>query len=294
MDLARLKVFYILAKAGSFTKAADVLNISQSAVSRSLQLFEHRIKTKLINRSPRGVTLTPEGQELFEFAQKFLLEADILVKSIHDKDREPQGELKIITSPGLGETWLMQYVPEFLSLYPKVNLSLILKTENIEPSQADVAIRSFIPHHPDLIQRQLHSFKMQFWASLKYLEKFGYPETVEELDKHRLLVFNHQPATTYANLNWILNVGSSKTKPRSPYLAINSLEGLVNATKTGLGIAELADDYVALKTKELIPVLPGLNYPVVDIYYIYPEKLKDSKRITAFADFLEQKIKDKN
>lgn len=293
MDLARLKIFYTLAKAGSFTKAAKVLNISQSAISHSLQVFEYRIKAKLVNRSPKGLTLTPQGERLFEFAQKVIHEAEIITNLIQDDADIPQGHLKIITTPYLASTWIPKHFAKFFKQYPDLQVSIVGELEDINVESADIAIRTFMPHHPHIIQNHFCSFHSKLWASPEYLKQFGTPQTAEDLDNHRLIAFGGtpKPYDTYGSTRWILHVGSHH-KPREPYITTNSVEGLINLAKLGLGIIEALEEYINIQPDELVQVLPDIESPVVEVYYNYSKLARNSSKIKAFENFVHEYLHD--
>lgn len=294
MDLAKLKVFYTVAKFGIFTKAAEALKTSQSALSRSMQNFEYHLKAKLFERHPRGLNLTPEGEKLFHHASKIMQKNEEFLKSFHDKNEQVTNELKIITTPHLGSSWLMSYLKEYTTLSPEVRLKILCKTENLNLQDADIAICTYIPHHLNLIQHPLKGIPMGLWASPKYLQKYGVPQKVEDLDHHKILAYTQNLTDPYGNFSWILTLGTKPHQIRQPYLEINSLEGLFNAAVEGIGIAELAKDAPSVKASNLINIFQELEGPVVDLYYIYKENLKNIKRITSLKDFLLNKINSRS
>src|SRR5208337_3828745 len=121
MELDKLKVFYQVVKAGSITAASEMLHISQPAVSRSIKLLEQRLKTKLLERLPRGIKLTPHGEKFFECACKIMNEYATTTKIIGQDDSETiSGPLKIITSHSLASSWLIHYLSEFKEKFPAV------------------------------------------------------------------------------------------------------------------------------------------------------------------------------
>lgn len=291
MDFSKLKQFYYVAKEGSIKKASRLLNIDHSSLSRAIQFFEERMKTQLFIREARGVKLTHEGKRVFEFAQRFIHEAEILTNIINDTSSEPQGDLTIVTTPHMGSSWLMNYLEEYFEKHPKIKMRIIGRMERIDVTEADVAICTYIPSHPNLIQRHLKSFKMGLWVSPKYLKKYGEPKNVKDLDNHKIIAYGVNIINPYGNSSWILEVGKTQPFIRKPYLQINNLEGLLNATKEGIGIAELSGDWPSVKNSDLVNILPELDSPTVDLYYIYNESMKESKRVTSLADYLESKLK---
>ncbi len=289
MDLAKLKIFYTVAKFGNFTKAAEALKTSQSALSRSMQNFEYHLKAKLFERHPRGLHLTPEGEKLFQHASKIMHKNEEFLKSFHDKNEKVTNELRIITTPHIGASWLMSYLKEYTTLYPEVRLKILCKTENLNLQEADVAICTYIPHHPNLIQHLLKSFPMGLWASPAYLEKYGAPQKVEDLDHHKILAYTQHLTDPYGNFSWILTLGAKPHHIRKPYLEINNLQGLTNAAVEGLGIAELSKEPVVHKTN-LIDLFPDIPGPIVDLYYIYKENMKENQTVNSLKDFLDKKL----
>ncbi len=290
MDLAKLKIFHTVARFGNLTKAAEILNTSQSSLSRSMKEFEAQLKIKLFERHSRGLGLTAEGEKVFSHAAELTQDNDTFLKNFYSKDNEVKGELKIVTTPYAGSTWLMNYLNDYLELYPDINLKILCKTERIDVQEADVAICTYIPHHPNLIQHLLKSFPMGLWASPKYIEEQGMPKTIEELDNHKILAYTQNLTDPYGNFSWILTLGTKPHYIRKPYLEINSLEGLVNATKEGLGIAELSAEWPEVKASDLINLFSDLEGPLVDLHYIYKENMKNIKRVTSLKDFLLTKI----
>ncbi len=130
------------------------------------------------------------------------------------------------------------------------------------------------------------------YASPDYLEKFGTPQEVEDLDHHRLLSYGEYPYP-FANLNWHLSVGCLEGKTREPYMQINLGHSLVALANQGIGIVTLAQESANFKNPEdrLVPVLPHIEGPQIDFYYIYPQHLKDSHRVQALGSYLQETVK---
>lgn len=294
MSLDRLKVFYVVAKEGSLASAAKKLHIAQPALSRTIKLLEEELGTQLFERmSKLGLRLTLQGERTLEFTEKILNESELFEKIIKENTDKPQGELKIVTTPAMASFWLAQFLPGFIEKYPEIRLDIIGETSAIEgtPEKGDVFIRTYIDHHPYLIQRHLQSFHHKLWASLEYLEKYGTPQKIEDLNHHQLLTYEKTGYNIYANTTWILDIGENRDKPRKPSLTFNSIEGLINYADAGLGIIGMPIELVKLKSKKLINILEDVNGPIIDIYCIYPESRKDSKKIASFVDYLEDAIK---
>ena len=148
----------------------------------------------------------------------------------------------------------------------------------------DAAILPRQPDRSNLIQRYLTSIKFKLYASSDYLSECGVPQNVQDLDNHRLISFggdNH-----YSNdMNWHLKVGKEVGDYREPFLSVSDT---LHAAEQGLGIATIAQENPLLHHSKLVEILPEVEGPETKGYYIFPEHLKNSKRIKLFGDFLEE------
>ncbi|MDF2689362.1 MAG: LysR family transcriptional regulator, partial [Microvirga sp.] len=152
MDWDKIRIFYTVAEAGSFTRAGDDLGLSQSAVSRQISALERELKAPLFHRHARGLILTEQGDLLFRAARDMRMRLETTKARLVETSERPSGELKVTTTVGLGSIWLAQRIAEFLDLYPDVRVELILSNEELDLAmrEADVAIRLRRPAQPDL------------------------------------------------------------------------------------------------------------------------------------------------
>lgn len=291
MDWDKLRVFHAVAEAGSFTHAGDTLNLSQSAVSRQISALEQSLKVPLFHRHARGLILTEQGEMLYRTAHDIFGKLAVAEAVLRDSKDRPRGEIKITTTVGFGSTWLTPRMQELLEMYPELTVNLILSDRQLDLSmrEADIAIRFGAPTQPDLIQRKLLTVHHHLFASPEYLKKYGTPQKPSDLSKHRLIVYGEAPPLPIANINWMMDfVGSDSVRP---VLRVNNIYGLLLAAESGLGIAALPD-YIVRGQSKLVAILPDIETPVFDAYFIYPEELRHSKRISVFRDFLVRKVAD--
>jgi DNA-binding transcriptional LysR family regulator len=113
LDLDKLKTFYYVAKAKKFTTASEILNISQPALSRSIQLLEDRLGIKLFYRHARGLTLTTQGELMVPIIGKFLNEIEAVTEKLYEEEKEPKGLFKVVASEGLINFYILPYIPGF-------------------------------------------------------------------------------------------------------------------------------------------------------------------------------------
>ncbi|MBT6095793.1 MAG: LysR family transcriptional regulator [Rhodospirillaceae bacterium] len=291
MDWDKLRVFHAVAEAGSFTHAGEVLNLSQSAVSRQISGLEDSLHVALFHRHARGLKLTEQGELLFRTAHDVFAKLAMAEARIAENRERPEGPLKINTTVAFGSVWLTSRIKEFIELYPDVEVSLALADNELDLSmrEADVAIRMQPPTQPDLIQRPLMRLHYHLYASNEYIQEMGMPATVQDLDGHRLVVYGKDANPPAADLNWVLHIGRDDL-PRQPVLQVNSIYGIFRAVQSGLGIAAMPD-YMSREVGNLVRVLPEIDGPAVECFFVYPEELRDTMRINVLRDFLINKIK---
>jgi DNA-binding transcriptional LysR family regulator len=290
MDWDKLKVFHAAAEAGSFTHAGDSLGLSQSAVSRQVSSLESELSVPLFHRHARGLILTEQGELLFRTAHDVLLKLESVRTRLSDSREKPNGELRVTTTVGLGVNWLTPRLGEFLDMYPEIRVSLITTDEELDLAmrEADVALRIRQPVQPDLIQRKLFSVRFHAYASPDYLKRFGTPRSLEDLDAHRIVLMGGAVPTYMQNVKWLLDAGREGKEPRTPWLVINNVLGLLRAAQRGIGIAMLPDYSVEGDggLVKLFSDVDGFNF---ETYFVYPEELKSVARIQVFRDFLVAK-----
>jgi len=292
MDWDKLRVFHAVAEAGSFTHAGESLHLSQSAISRQISALEDSLNCRLFHRHARGLLLTEQGELLYRTVHEVFAKLTMTEALLNETQERPQGPLKIATTVGLGSLWLTPRIREFIDLYPDIELTVIATDQELDVSmrEADCAIRLTPPTQPDLIQRRLTRVRTHVFASPDYLQHHGMPERVADLGHHKLVVYSEESALPAPNLNWLLNAArqAAGAEPHK-ILTLNNLHGMVRAVEAGIGIAGLPD-FLARESRNLVRVLPELEGPGYDAFFVYPEELRSSQRIAVFRDFLIGKV----
>ena len=293
MDWDKLRIFHAVAEAGSFTHAGEALNLSQSAVSRQIGALEESLKVSLFHRHARGLILTEQGELLYRTAHEVFAKLAMTEAQLTESKDKPKGQLKVTATVALGSTWLTPRMGEFLEIYPDVDVDLVLDDRELDLSmrEADVAIRMAPPRQPELVQRHLLTVNMHIYASPGYIKKYGAPKNAEEIDNHRVIVYGEEVRPPVQDVNWLLKVGRSDGKPRRAVLTVNNVYAILRAAQSGLGLAALPE-FMTHGATNLVQVLPELEGPRVDAYFVYPEELRSSKRIQVFRDVLLRKVAD--
>lgn len=295
MDWDKLRIFHAVAEAGSFTHAGDALNLSQSAVSRQVSALEESLHIPLFHRHARGLILTEQGELLYRTVKDVFHKLSMAEALISESRERPSGPLKITTTVAFGTTWLTPRIREFVELFPEVEVGLILSDGSLDLSmrEADVAIRMAKPKQPDLVQRLLLTVQSHVYAAPEYLAERGTPAAAEDLDQHSIIIYGQDAPPPVASINWLLEAGADPEHHRRPILRVNNLYGIYRAVRSGLGIAALPD-YMIPVTSKLVRILPELAGPSIEAFFVYPEELRQSKRVNVFRDFLLRKVAEGN
>ena len=293
MDWNKLKIFHAVAEAGSFTSSTVNLNLSQSAISRQIQSLEHDLKVKLFERHARGLTLTENGEYLFKTAHEVISKLKEVETTLGDKKDKPSGKLTVTTFVSFGTTWLTPRIQEFMQLNPEIEVELIFDDKELDLStrQADIGIWARRPKQLNYIQKKLIDINYHIYGSPKYLEKNGYPKTINDLNKHKFISFGKGTPSPVFNPEWALKLGMKDNKKRKSCMKVNSVYGLLLAVQSGVGLAALPD-YLTLKQPDIVKVLPKVEGPITEAHFVYPESLRNVARVQAFRNFLYSKISE--
>lgn len=295
LDWDKLRIFHAAAKAGSFTHAAETLNLSQSAISRQVSALEEEIGAPLFLRHARGLRLTEQGDMLYHTADEVMARLETVKANLTNNRDVPSGTLKVTTTHGLGSGWLTDRLPEFVELYPQINLQLILSNDELDLTarEADCAIRLSQPMQPDLIQRKLFTVHFHLYASRDYADRAGLPTSLEDMRKHRIVTFGEAVPNYLRDVNWLETAFDDVPSDDAPArLQINDLQTIKRAVKRGAGIAMLPD-YMVQNEANLVRVLPNLQreMPSFETYFVYVETLKSAAKLRVFRDFLLSKAR---
>ena len=294
LDWDKLRIFHAAAEAGSFTHAAQTLRLSQSAISRQVGALEQDVGVPLFQRHARGLILTEQGETLYRTAHDVLMKLENVRSKLIESKERPSGHLRVTTTFGMGSGWLVERMPEFLSLYPDIQLQLLLDDEELDLTMrhADCAVRLRQPQQPDLIQKRLFTVHMHVYASTAYIAQHGRPETLEDLDKHRIISFGEPVPAYLAGLNWLEIAGRNGESSRVPTLQINNIISVKRAVMRNIGIAVLPD-YIVNNDDQLVRLFPDLtDIPSFDTFFCYPEALRSSAKLNAFRDFIFSKARN--
>ena len=288
MDWDKLRIFHAVADAGSLTHAGDALHLSQSAVSRQIRALEESLGTTLFHRHARGLILTEQGELLFEATSTMAKKLDSAAARIRDSEEEVFGELKVTTTVGFGTLWLAPRLFKLYERYPDLKVDLMLEERvlDLPMREADVAIRMKEPSQADLIRKRLLNIRMRLYATPEYLERSGTPERIEDMSQHRLICQNPTTPQVQAGAQ-LSHLVMAQDVPST--LTVNNYFGVLQGVLSHIGIGILPD-YLTVDFPNIVRVLPEIESVEVPVFLAYPEELRQSRRVTAFRDFVQEEI----
>ena len=291
MDWDKLKIFHTVAEASSFTKAATILNLSQSAISRQIQSLEQDLKIQLFERHARGLVLTDNGKYLFQTAHEVISKLKDVEATLSDEKDQLKGKLTVTTVVSFGTTWLTPRIQEFMTLHPDIEIELIFDDKELDLStrQADIGIWMRRPKQLNYIQKKLINLHYHIYGSQKYLEKNGYPKNINDLNKHKFITYGRGAPSPVFNPDWALKLGAKDNQKRKPVMKVNSVYGLLLAVQSGVGLAAVPD-YITNNQPNLVKVLPEVEGPLTETHFVYPASMKNVARVTAFRNFIFSKV----
>ena len=271
------------------------MGISKSAVSKHVSSLEARLGARLLNRTTRRVSPTEIGLAYYDRALRVLNdagEADALVSSMQS---DPSGLLRISVATDFGVNHLSPVLGEFLDEFHDITVNMVLNNRYVEliSEGFDMAIRIGELEDSSLRARKLTETTKRMIASPNYLQKYGRPMKIDDLNDHKLLHYSSQANGSV----WKLTAPSGEKRQvrTAGGLSVNDGQSLLNAAISGLGIAYLpcflfAD---AMNKGQIEDVIPDLPMETQGIYAVYPPGRFTQPKVRAFIDFLVRAFADK-
>lgn len=292
ISLKHLEFFIKIVDCGGLSEAAAQLNVSPSAVSKSLSAMEETLGTTLIKRTTRSITLTDAGHYLFNRADKLLQEFNNTLNTTSGYYHIPHGELRITCSIAFGYSHLINLVDKYRHQYPDVNLYIDLNDNfvNLNETDFDIALRISTTAPQNYAMRKLAPIRWVYCASPRYLAKKGVPQCRSDLADHDCLV--------YPGLTPVVKIADDQhrlhpLKLHSPIQANSSLV-LLKSVLADQGIAYLPTYLVGddIQKKTLIPLLldDTITCNTHSLYALYFPCKYSNPKVRSFIDFLRAEL----
>lgn len=290
--LSAMRVFVEVVSSGSFSAAAERLDMSRAMVTRHVAALEQWLGARLLQRTTRSVTLTDAGETCLRRSQQMLALADDVEQETSRQDTALRGQLRVTCSISLAYAQLAAALVDFLQHHPqlKIDLNASEGALNLVEARIDLALRISAEPDPSLIGRVLAPCRSVLVASPAYLAEHGAPAEPADLQAHRCLSFAH-----FGKSTWSLQRGDQRCEVRvASQLSANEATALLQAALAGGGVA-LQPRYLAnphLAPGRLVAVLPEWTPPEMSLYALYPSRKHLPPAVRALLDFLVQRFAD--
>lgn len=291
MNLERLKAFYRVSEFKSFTKAAEIYNVTPGALSKSVKALEYELQVHLFIRNNNSLELTEEGAELHRVASEILKKTQLAEESLNNSVHLNKGKINIHATQGFSSMYLSKYIHEFMNENPEVELSIksVADKTKSEFLASGIAIHPYIDGLKGYDQIFLTNFTFKLYASKAYLEKYGVPESLQDLDKHKLIAYSRDKSYEYFDMNWHLKRGCPKGKVRNYCIEIDGTFGRCKLAANGVGIISVPQEHPEIHAYNLVEVLPDIAVPAFEYYIIVDKVLRKYARIESLINFMLSK-----
>jgi len=288
MNWDGFRYFTAAAEAGSLSGAAISLDSNQSTVGRHIDALETALSIKLFQRSVKGLSLTEEGQAVYEQAQHIQNSIVKIQRIVQGGEETATGTVRLSLPEGLGQEIIIPALDFFYQQYPNVKLifNVSASTANITQGEADVAVRLFRPEEPDLVIKYLNEMKLGLYASKGYEENYGLPKQLKDLRKHRVVTYGDFLSILPEN-QWLLNHSDDALR----ILSSDSTVTRFKATVSGVGIS-LQPEILAKTDPDLIHLFKSAKLPAHKVWLVYHKDVRHMSRIRAVVDFLSDCLGD--
>jgi len=293
-SLTDIAVFVQVVESGSFTAAAERLDISKSVVSKYVTRLEDYLGARLLNRTTRRLSLTEVGRVFYDRSRKGLADIEDAQLEVSRLQAEPRGTLRINVPMSFGILHVAPALPEFQRQYPDLTVDMNLDDRKVDVIEEgfDVSVR--ISELPDssLVARRIAPCRHAVVASPSYLEQHGTPRSPEDLHDHNIITYRYQESSN------IRHFQSKDTKSISVdvsgSLIMNNSLAIRESIREGIGITRTPTFVVGKDVQEgrLVKVLTGYETLEVEIFLVYPQRRHLAPKVRAFVDFMAERISE--
>jgi DNA-binding transcriptional LysR family regulator len=283
--------FVRVVEAGSISKAADQLGVAKSGVSRRLAELESRLGVRLLNRTTRRSSLTEAGQAFYEGAMKLLGDVSELSAATADTDALLEGTLRLAVPLSFGLCHLSTAIDEFLRANPGLSINIDFSDRHVDLVEqgVDMAIRIADLGDSSLQARRICPVRILLCASPDYLERYGVPETPEDLKAHRILQYDIGGGSV---LRLEDGQGREYVVHTRPRIVANNGDFLRDMAMAGHGVI-MTPSFIAwqeVSAGDLVPVMTEYCPRQLSAYAVYPQTRYLSRRARIFIDFLAERF----
>ena len=291
-QIQSIRVFARVVEAGTFTKAAESLDLPKGTVTKLVQHLEARLKVKLLNRTTRRVTVTPDGAAYYERTVRVLNDLDDIEASMTNAQANPSGRLRVDVGTAVAREIIIPALAGFYSRYPDIQLDLGVTDRSVDllADNVDCVIRGGELLDQSLVARRVANVLLVAVASPAYLKTHGTPTHPDQLESEHTLVNHFSTRTGRHYPNEFEKDGQLLEISGRYKLALNESNAVTTAVLAGLGIAQVPSFTAEplIQRGELVPVLGDWTGPTIPLYVVYPPNRHLSAKVRAFVEWVAE------
>lgn len=292
-ELRSISLFIQIVELGNFNKVAIKHGVTPQSISNSIKQLEEHLGVRLFYRTTRKNTLTEEGTVFYHQTKPIVGHIQNIINETKTAKSTYEGSIKITATTSIGRKVLLPLISKFNQLYPLIEIELLLEESNLDmvEHKVDISFRASFEPKAQVIAKRLCNIQDIACASPEYIQKYGYPQSLDEIHEHRCVVYRN--ATNGRIQPWEFSVQDQIiVKNITPYFCTNNSESKVDAVLYGLGIG-LLDNFNAynyIKTGKIIPIFPKMTSERRGLYLIYSQKESLAPRVRLFIDFISNHL----
>lgn len=285
-----LKTFVRVAELSSFTLASDALGLPRSSVSEQIRALEQLLGTRLLQRTTRKVQTTPDGQALYERSKDLLAQMDELESLFRQDNAVLSGRLRVDMPTAVARRLVMPRVSDFIDRHPLIELEISSTDRRVDLVREGFDCVMRVGELPDttLVARKVGNFRMINCVSVDYAERFGVPQTLEDLQQHRLINYVSAFGASHPTFEYHRD-GKDYQVPMPSSITVNYIEAYEAACLGGLGIVQIPrlSNVYHLRRGELVEILPDYQPAPMPVSLLYAHRRHLPQRCRVFMDWLE-------
>jgi DNA-binding transcriptional LysR family regulator len=288
-QMQAMRVFVRVVEAGTFTKAADSLRIPKPTVTKLVQGLESHLRIKLLNRTTRRVTVTPDGSAYYERVVRLLGDLEDIESSVSHAKERPRGLLRIDAGAAITTYILLPALPSFLERYPEIAVECGVsdRPADLIGDNVDCVIRGGPLLEPSLVARRIGDLRWMTCATHAYIEKFGRPTHPTDLESGHVLAGYFFPRSGRMRPLVFQRDGKRFEIPPNPRVAVNDSSAHLASLRAGLGLGQLISFMVSASGAhdDLVPVLQEWQPEPLPVHVLYPANRHLSTKVRVFVDW---------
>lgn len=291
-QIQSIRVFARVVEAGTFTKAAESLDLPKGTVTKMVQHLESRLKVKLLNRTTQRVTVTPDGAAYYERTARVLNDLDDIEASMTNAQASPSGRLRVDVGTSVAQHIIIPALADFYRRYPDIQLDLGVSDRAVDliADNVDCVIRGGELLDQSLVARRVANMALMTVASPAYLQAHGTPTHPDQLGSEHTMLNYFSPRNGRPFINEFEKDGQTVEIAGPTRLSVNESNAMIAAVLAGLGVAQMGAFTAVplIERGELVQVLADWSTHTIPLYVVYPPNRHLSAKVRAFVEWVAE------